>query len=175
MSEKEIINEKNRINLKPKNIENDENIHIFSYLTFAWIHSLIAKGAKGLIQKPEDVFNLPIAAKPHMVRTVVKKHQSNLLKQSDKCGQKHLKNQSKRTKYDHSKISLTKLLVKCFGVEFLWIGILKFLEDLFTFSTPVLLSFLIRFLKTGHGSWGLIYAGGMLLTEITGMFTKDNL
>lgn len=90
----------------------------FSKVIFHWVTPLISKGVRGLLNKVDDLFDLPECLS---VSTVRGQLQRNLFNTG----------------------SLFKALHRSFGVEFYLIGILRFLSDTLGFAGPLLLGGLL--------------------------------
>ncbi|KAL1438481.1 hypothetical protein MTO96_048092 [Rhipicephalus appendiculatus] len=133
-----------------------EDTNFFSLLTFWWVGRLMRRGYRGHIQEPDDLYDLPVSLRPEEVV------------------------QGLYRKVDASK-PLPGLLVlfhRCIGKQYYAIGVLKFLADVLSFASPVLLNRLIMFLEEGPGqgpAWsGYAYASGLTLACLVGAFLSSH-
>ena len=86
------------------------------------------KGRMGLLQTPDDVFDVP----PAMAASVVSE---KFRAARDSLG------------FSDSGIVVMRILFKCFGAQFFAIGSLKFIADCAGFASPLLLSGLLTFME----------------------------
>ncbi|XP_050029460.1 ATP-binding cassette sub-family C member 10 [Dermacentor andersoni] len=129
-----------------------EDTNIFSLLTFWWVGRLMRRGYRGHIQEPDDLHDLPVSLRPGEVIR-------GLYRKVDTSG---------------SLPSLLVLFHRCVGQQYYAIGVLKFLADVLSFASPVLLNRLVMFLEEGPGqgpAWsGYAYASGLALACLLGAF-----
>nr|XP_037287363.1 multidrug resistance-associated protein 7-like [Rhipicephalus microplus] len=133
-----------------------EDTNFFSLLTFWWVGRLMRRGYRGHIQEPDDLYDLPVSLRPE---EVVRELYQNV---------------------DASKPlpSLLMLFHRCLGKQYYAIGVLKFLADVLSFASPVLLNRLIMFLEEGPGqgpAWsGYAYASGLTFACLVGAFLSSH-
>lgn len=95
-----------------------DNSFFFSKVIFHWVTPLIAKGARGLLNKVDDLFDLPECLTVTVIRGTLQRHLFNTR-------------------------SLFKALHRAFGLEFYLIGLLRFISDTLGFAGPLLLGGLL--------------------------------
>lgn len=71
-----------------------------------------------------------------------------------------------------NKLTLCKLLHKCFGWEFYSVGILKFIADSTSFMGPLLLNKLIGFIEDKNEPimYGYLYASLIFVSALIGKY-----
>jgi ATP-binding cassette subfamily C (CFTR/MRP) protein 10 len=129
--------------------------NFFSKFVFFWVNPLIRKGRMGLLQSPDDVFEVPIEMD---TSSLSQKFHSNMERLSD----------SNRA----GKTVILRVLFNCFGRQFFAIGVLKFMADCSGFAGPLLLNELLTFMESQEKDmmWGYIYASGLAAsTFVTAM------
>ena len=105
-----------------------EESPFLSKFVFYWVNPLIKKGRMGLLQTPDDVFDVP----PAMAASVVSER-FHAARQSPGFGD--------------SGVIVLRVLFKCFGAQFFAIGSLKFIADCAGFASPLLLNGLLAFME----------------------------
>ena len=135
----------------------EEEANFFSRTFFFWVKPLMKKGAKGLLQKADDLFYLPLNLDTKMIKEIF---QSILRLQKLKSHSAY-KPHPKRRNLERSatvesgdeitrkplQVSLIKALYRAFGLFYMAIGILKFLADCLAFAGPILLNYLVNFME----------------------------
>ena len=106
-----------------------EDSTFLSKFVFYWVNPLIKKGRMGLLQTPDDVFDVP----PAMAASVVSE---KFRAARDSLGMRR-----------DSGIVVMRVLFKCFGAQFFAIGSLKFIADCAGFASPLLLNGLLAFME----------------------------
>jgi ATP-binding cassette subfamily C (CFTR/MRP) protein 10 len=116
-----------------------------SKLFIYWVNPLIAKGRRGKLHTPDDLFGLP-----YDMDTFILGQEFQMAKSS-------VQNNSQ------DRVPLLKILLKLFTKPFVLGGILKFLADLAGFASPLLLNRIVSFMesKDDNISWGYLYAFGL--------------
>lgn len=140
----------------------NEHYSLFSWLTFSWVEKLISKGEKKRLQHTNDLFDLPEWLTPiHVsskVEEVFRHHPSVRSTSSIHLPADHQSRVPKK--------SLLQALHKCYGKQFYAIGFLKFIADIFEFTSPVFLNLLIQFLSNKEEplKHGYYYMAGLIST-----------
>jgi hypothetical protein len=118
-----------------------------------WVNPLIVKGRHGKLESADDVFDLPIKSS---AAEVGERFWSILSECRTLAELTH-------------KSFLLKSLSKSFIVEFLSIGILKFVADCAGFASPLLLNLVVTFMedKDADHRWGYTYALGLAASSLT--------
>nr|XP_010972089.1 ATP-binding cassette sub-family C member 10 isoform X2 [Camelus bactrianus] len=109
-----------------------------SRFSYAWLAPLLARGARGELQQPQDICHLPRRLHPTYLARVFQAHWQEGAR-------------------------LCKALCGAFGQCYLALGLLKLVGTMLGFSGPLLLSLLVGFLEEGREplSNGLLYALGL--------------
>ncbi|XP_032319024.1 multidrug resistance-associated protein 7 isoform X4 [Camelus ferus] len=109
-----------------------------SRFSYAWLAPLLARGARGELQQPQDICHLPRRLHPTYLAHVFQAHWQEGAR-------------------------LWKALYGAFGQCYLALGLLKLVGTMLGFSGPLLLSLLVGFLEEGREplSNGLLYALGL--------------
>ncbi|KAH6942211.1 hypothetical protein HPB50_001780 [Hyalomma asiaticum] len=129
-----------------------EDTNFFSLLTFWWVGRLMRRGYRGHIQEPDDLHDLPVSLRPEEV----------------------VQGLYRKVNTSESLPTLLVLFHRCVGKQYYAIGVLKFLADVLSFASPILLNRLVMFLEEGPGqgpAWsGYAYASGLALACLFGAF-----
>ncbi|XP_077017993.1 ATP-binding cassette sub-family C member 10 isoform X2 [Tamandua tetradactyla] len=118
-----------------------------SRFSYAWLAPLLARGARGELQQPQDTCRLPHRLHPAYLACIFQAHWQE-------------------------GTQLWRALFGAFGWRYLALGLLKLVGTMLGFSGPLLLSLLVGFLEEGQEplSQGLLYAlglaGGALLGAV---------
>ncbi|XP_037699129.1 multidrug resistance-associated protein 7 isoform X3 [Choloepus didactylus] len=118
-----------------------------SRFSYAWLAPMLARGAHGELQEPQDTCHLPHRLHPAYLARIF---------------QVHWQKGSR----------LWRALFRAFGRLYLALGLLKLVGTMLSFSGPLLLSLLVGFLENGQEplSQGLLYAlglaGGAVLSAV---------
>jgi len=134
----------------------ESRVKFLNKLFFRWVDPLIKKAYRGNLQSPDDVFDLPENLTPHTVAQGVRKEWESLEKLDPVTSPTEV-----------PKVKLKSLLYKCFGKEFLLIGILKFLNDCSGFAGPILLNCVVSFMENKEESIGNGYVYALFLALST--------
>lgn len=136
------------------NEEADEGAGILSKFFFFWTNPLIDKGMWKQLNGIDDVFHLPPSLEvKHIEREIIANSPSYFT--------------------DGEHFSLTRALMRTFGLPFFLLAIPRLLSDLFTLAGPILLHLLVTTLEDpqpNSSSW--LYAGGMMLTTFAAAMTS---
>ncbi|XP_043508427.1 ATP-binding cassette sub-family C member 10 [Frieseomelitta varia] len=160
-----------------------ENATIISKLIFHWVNPLMEKGVHGSLNNSDDLFDLPEYISTNTINQKIDKHLQNM--QSDVTNRVEnfesiLENNEEETETHiqtiKNKITLFKLLHKCFGCEFYFVGILKFITDSTSFLGPLLLNKLIGFIedKSEPVLYGYLYASLIFISALIGAFCNTH-
>jgi len=124
-------------------------------LLFRWVDPLIGKAYRGTLHHPDDVFDLPESMTAHTVAAMVRR-------QADQMAKLTPVNQ------EVPSIGLVHLLYRCFGRQFLSIGVLKLLGDCSGFAGPLLLHAVVTFMENPGEpiAHGYMYALGLALSSL---------
>ncbi|GMS80294.1 hypothetical protein PENTCL1PPCAC_2469, partial [Pristionchus entomophagus] len=138
------------------NEQADEEAGIFSKIFFWWTNSLIDKGSKKQLNGIDDVFQLPPSLSvAHIEREIIENSPSFFS--------------------DGEHFSLTRALVRTFGVRFFLLAIPRLLSDIFTFFGPILLHLLVTTLEDPEpNSYSWLYAGAMMLSTFAAAMTSTH-
>nr|QUF59457.1 ATP-binding cassette transporter Abcc10 [Brachionus angularis] len=157
----------------------------YSYLTFKWLKPCMKKGFRREIK---TVLNLPKLPSDLNIKLVYSKFMSKYLlnNQNDFLNNpifepnllnvnsylnSNIKYEDVDIKTDLSKKnSLIISLLKSFGGNFMFLGLLRFLNDCLNFSGPILLNQLVQFveLKNSDLKTGIFYAICLFITSLLG-------
>ncbi|KAK7074112.1 Multidrug resistance-associated protein 7, partial [Halocaridina rubra] len=142
----------------------EERVNIFSYLTFHWVNALMLKGSLGYLQSQDDLHDLPNDMRTDVIAQKVQK--TILMSQSIQ------EEDDEVTVVTPGKYSILRVLLKCFGVQFISIGLLKLIGDGLAFAGPLLLNQLVTFIdsKNEDPVKGYTYAGGLIGAALIGSF-----
>uniref|UniRef100_G1PXL2 ATP-binding cassette sub-family C member 10 n=1 Tax=Myotis lucifugus TaxID=59463 RepID=G1PXL2_MYOLU len=121
-----------------------------SRFSYAWLAPLLARGARGNLQQPQDVCRLPYRLHPTYLARVFQAHWQE-------------------------GAQLWRALYGAFGRCYLALGLLKLVGTLLGFSGPLLLSLLVGFLEEGQEplSNGLLYALGLAAGSVLGAVLQN--
>nr|KAF6362437.1 ATP binding cassette subfamily C member 10 [Pipistrellus kuhlii] len=116
-----------------------------SRFSYAWLTPLLARGARGHLQQPQDICRLPYRLHPAYLARVFQAHWQE-------------------------RAQLWRALYRAFGRCYLALGLLKLVGTMLGFSGPLLLSLLVGFLEEGQEplSNGLLYALGLAAGAVLG-------
>lgn len=149
-----------------------------SKLIFHWVNSLMEKGVHGLLNHSDDLFDLPEYISTNTISQKINKHLQNMA--GDTMESNTMEN-SESTLGTHvhiitNKLTLFKLLHKCFGWEFYSVGILKFIADSTSFMGPLLLNKLIGFIEDKNEPimYGYLYASLIFVSALIGAFCNTH-
>ena len=158
-----------------------------SMITFSWVGPLMKRGAKGLIYSVDDVFELPSSLNTVFVSESF--HNVLCHHRTDNDSLHHdviehtsvhrvpgivdenstVSGQLLMSDYKHH-ITILKGLVRTFGTEYFFAGLLKLLGDSMSFVGPILLNMLLNFM-VDHSLplWhGYFYTAALLLSTLLG-------
>jgi len=147
-----------------------------SIITFSWVSPLMKRGARGQIRFVDDVFELPSS-----LNTVfVSERFHNVLCDSRVATDIHnvpgvvndnlaVSDQLLMSEYKHH-TTLLKGLVRTFGIEYFFAGLLKLFGDSMSFVGPILLNLLLNFMvDRSLPLWhGYVYTAALLLSTLVG-------
>lgn len=121
-----------------------------SRFSYAWLTPLLARGARGELQQPQDTCRLPHRLHPAYLARVFQAHWQE-------------------------GAQLWRALYGAFGRFYLALGLLKLLGTMLGFSGPLLLSLLVGFLEEGQEplSKGLLYALGLASGAVLGAVLQN--
>ncbi|GMT11144.1 hypothetical protein PFISCL1PPCAC_2441, partial [Pristionchus fissidentatus] len=134
----------------------DEGAGLLSKCFFWWTNPLIDKGMKKQLNVIDDVFHLPPSLSVgHIEREVIANSPSFYT--------------------DGEHFSLTRALLRTFGLPFFLLAIPRLLSDLFTFAGPILLHLLVTTLEDPDpNSYSWLYAGAMMMTTFMAAMTSTH-
>ncbi|KAM5262891.1 ATP-binding cassette sub-family C member 10 [Ctenodactylus gundi] len=121
-----------------------------SRFSYAWLAPLLARGARGELQQPQDTCHLPRRLHPAYVAHLFQAHWQEGAR-------------------------LWRALYGAFGRCYLALGLLKLVGTMLGFSGPLLLSLLVGFLEEGQEplSHGLLYALGLASGAVLGAVLQN--
>ncbi len=162
--ERHLVNEINEENsnllidsdISPNELMNEEKANLISKLFLYWVGPLMTKGVKKTINSHNDLFKLPLKISSQYVN---KKFSTIFDSRNAENEENSLESKRK---------SLLKSLLKCYGLELLMIGLLKFSADALSFAGPLLLNSLVMYLESGDhmSEEGFYYAIGLFLSTL---------
>jgi len=159
-----------------------------SMITFSWVVPLMKRGAEGRINSLDDVFQLPTSLNTVFVSERFHKvlYDSQAVVNSvDRTPVEHILSVHNvpDVMNDHATVSslflmseykhrttLLNGLMKAFGLEYFFVGLLKLIGDSMSFVGPILLNFLLNFM-VDHSLpvWhGYVYTAALLLSTLLG-------
>jgi len=159
-----------------------------STVTFSWVNPLMKRGAKGLISSVDDVFELPSSLNTVFVserfHNVLCDNRTAVDSQNDSVTERTLSVHTvpevandNLTSVDHLLMSkykhhttLLKGLLRTFGTEYFFAGLLKLLSDSMSFVGPILLNLLLNFMvdRSLPLWYGYAYTAALLLSTLLG-------
>ncbi|XP_006860661.1 PREDICTED: multidrug resistance-associated protein 7 [Chrysochloris asiatica] len=121
-----------------------------SRFSYAWLAPLLARGARGELQQPQDTCRLPHRLHPTYLARIFQAHW-------------------------HEGARLWRALYRAFGQRYLVLGLLKLVATMLGFSGPLLLSLLVGFLEDKQEplSQGLFYALGLSSGAVVGAVLQN--
>ncbi|XP_055982306.1 ATP-binding cassette sub-family C member 10 [Sorex fumeus] len=121
-----------------------------SRFSYAWLSPLLARGARGELQEPQDTCRLPSRLHPAFLTRLLQSHWQE-------------------------GAQLWRALHGAFGRRYLALGVLKLVSTMVGFSGPLLLSLLVGFLEEGQEplSRGVLYALGLASGAVLGAVLQN--
>ncbi|XP_046472173.1 ATP-binding cassette sub-family C member 10 isoform X1 [Neodiprion pinetum] len=157
-----------------------EDATVISKLLFHWVTPLMQKGVKGLLNHSDDLYDLPVDVSTSSVSHDVNRYIHDQIQKR----RGYLSVDATSASYipeilvvsEAPRISLLKLLHKCFGIQCYAVGILKFIADCSGFMGPILLNKLVGFIedKSEQLSLGYMYAALLFLSTLAGAFCNSH-
>lgn len=164
------------------NESEEDTASYFSYLTFGWLRPVMEKGIERGIRSVNDLSKLPKYLNTQLINQQFMSRYNNAdeylnnpivepnLLQDTNFMQTHLNYEDVDFNQAHLfiKNKLVKTLAKNFGREFLFLGLLRLLNDLLGFSGPILLNQLVQFvqIKESELKVGIYYAIALFLSTL---------
>ncbi|XP_043801955.1 ATP-binding cassette sub-family C member 10 [Apis laboriosa] len=147
-----------------------------SKLIFHWVNSLMEKGVHGLLNHSDDLFDLPEYISTNTINQKINKHLQNMTGDINNTMENSESTSGTHVRIITNKITLFKLLHKCFGWEFYSVGILKFITDSTLFMGPLLLNKLIGFIEDKNEPimYGYLYASLIFISALIGAFCNTH-
>lgn len=147
-----------------------------SKLIFHWVNSLMEKGVHGLLNHSDDLFDLPEYISTNTINQKINKHLQNMADDTTNTLENSESTLGTHVHIITNKITLFKLLHKCFGWEFYSVGILKFIADSTSFMGPLLLNKLIGFIEDKNEPimYGYLYASLIFVSALIGAFCNTH-
>ncbi|XP_054002835.1 ATP-binding cassette sub-family C member 10 [Hylaeus anthracinus] len=149
-----------------------ENATAISKLLFNWVNPLMKKGVHGLLNNSDDLFDLPEYISTNTISQKIDKHLQNVPRNVNDRRENNGLTLETDVETIRNKMTLFRLLHKCFGWEFYSVGILKFITDCTSFMGPILLNKLVGFIedKDESVSYGYLYASLIFISALIGAF-----
>lgn len=121
-----------------------------SRFSYTWLTPLLARGARGELQQPQDTCRLPSRLHPTYLTQLFQAHWQE-------------------------GSQLCRALYGAFGQRYLALGVLKLVSTMLGFSGPLLLSLLVGFLEEGQEplSNGVLYALGLSVGAVLGAVLQN--
>ncbi|XP_037084927.1 multidrug resistance-associated protein 7-like [Pollicipes pollicipes] len=140
----------------------------FSLLTFWWTQPLMRRGRRRQLHTIADLHQLPRALSTDRVDA---KFTACLRRRAAALQARVDADTLLEAPPPTSQVSLLGVLMRCFGVEYLLLGVLKFVADLSTFAGPLLLNAIIAFIEDEHQpmSRGYSYAAMICAANVIGV------
>ncbi|CAL7934283.1 unnamed protein product [Xylocopa violacea] len=153
-----------------------EDATITSKLIFHWVNPLMEKGVRGLLNHSDDLFEIPEYISTSTISQKIDKHLQNMPSDINNRMGSTESVLTTDVQVVTNKITLFKLLHKCFGLEFYSVGILKFIGDSTSFMGPLLLNKLIGFVEDKNEplSYGYLYASLIFISALVGAFCNTH-
>ncbi|KAG7213689.1 hypothetical protein KM043_002932 [Ampulex compressa] len=153
-----------------------DNVTITSKLLFHWVTPLMEKGVQGLLNHSDDLFDLPEYISTTTISEEIDTHLNHMPKPVNNGVDQTQMMLETDIKIIHNRMTLFRLLHKCFGWEFYAVGILKFIADCAMFTGPMLLNKLIGFIEDKEEplSYGYLYASLIFITALIGAFCNTH-
>ncbi|XP_017878786.1 multidrug resistance-associated protein 7 [Ceratina calcarata] len=153
-----------------------EDATIISKLIFHWVNPLMQKGVHGLLNHSDDLFELPEYISSGAITQKIDKHLQSMPNDINNRMENTDSVLGMRIQIVTNKMTLFRLLHKCFGLEFYSVGILKFIGDSSTFMGPLLLNRLIGFIedKDEPISYGYLYSSLIIISALIGAFCNTH-
>lgn len=167
----------------------EDKANYYSYLTFAWLKPLMDKGYKCKIEHVEDLSQLPVELNivkicerfltnywpKNLNKNALNEYQNNPIVKPDLLlNAEFIENITNESKDDLNvtQAHLLSALFRCFGKEFLILGVFKLLNDCVNFSGPLLLDQLVQFVEDQDSKLkdGCMYATALFITALIGSF-----
>ncbi|XP_076174317.1 ATP-binding cassette sub-family C member 10 isoform X2 [Ptiloglossa arizonensis] len=149
-----------------------EGATAISKLLFHWVNPLMEKGVHGLLNHSDDLFDLPESVSTGTIIQKIDKHLQTMPRNMND----RIENTELMLETDiqmiTNKMTLFRLLHKCFGWEFYSVGILKFIADCTSFMGPILLNKFVGFVeyKNEAVTYGYLYASLIFISALIGAF-----
>ncbi|GAB6021503.1 Multidrug resistance-associated protein 7 [Chamberlinius hualienensis] len=116
--------------------------HFISRLVLSWVNPLLARGSQQNVTSIDDVFELPARLKTTFIDTKFWIVFRNLqMKQA-------ISSLQRTGIVSAAKISVLRVIIATFGVEYFSLGILKLINDASDFAGPLLLNLLVNFVDS---------------------------
>jgi len=145
-----------------------------SIITFSWVDPLMKRGAKSRIRSVNDVFELPSSLNTVFVCECFHNVLCDSMANVDRYTLPGIDNSAVSDQllvsdYKH-RTTLLKGLMRTFGTEYFFAGLLKLFGDSMSFVGPILLNLLLNFM-VDHSLplWhGYVYTAALLLSTLLG-------
>ncbi|XP_076672465.1 ATP-binding cassette sub-family C member 10 isoform X2 [Andrena cerasifolii] len=149
-----------------------ENATTTSKLSFHWVHLLLEKGVRGVLNHSDDLFDLPEYVSTNTISRKIDKYFQTMPSDVNNRMENTELMAEGDVKIIRNEMTLFRLLHKCFGWEFYSVGILKFIADCTTFMGPILLNKLVGFVEDKNEpiSYGYLYASLIFISALIGAF-----
>lgn len=187
------LNDRNRYNQQNIELTSDEDkANYNSYITINWLKNVMQKGYKRELNTIEQLAKLPFDLNINKIcKRFMNKYTNDsnnidenpiinpeLLIQERINNEASMYNDEFQVQYQPqsniqyqeriSKRTLISALMRCFGKQFLLLGIIKLLNDALNFSGPLLLNKLVEFIEINSTSLkiGCMYAGALFISSL---------
>lgn len=145
-----------------------------SIITFSWVDPLMKRGARGHIWSVDDIFELPSSLNTVFVSNSFHSVLCDNSAATDRHSVPGIDNsavddQLLMSDYKHC-TTLLKGLMRTFGIEYFFAGLLKLFGDSMSFVGPILLNLLLNFMvDRSLPLWhGYVYTAALLLSTLLG-------
>jgi hypothetical protein len=116
-------------------------ISSFYELLFCWTNPLLRKGYQRELKQVDDVFELPASLDLHSLEKVLPVNQNNEANQP--IGEEELQSPHQ----PEMPFFFAPILLRVYGFQFLLLGFVRLIGDIFKFASPILLHLLITSLQ----------------------------
>jgi hypothetical protein len=164
----------------------EDKANYISYITLGWLQNVMSKGYKRQLNTIDDLSQLPYDLN---INTICKRFMAkytndhniednpiinpDVLVQTQSEGQDDVQIEFRPSNQERvSKRTLVNALIRCFGYQFMMLGLIKLFNDSLNFAGPLLLNRLVEYIEIDSQDLklGCMYAGGLFLSSIISSF-----
>jgi len=170
------------IQTKSESKAEEDQANYLSYLMFGWLQPIMVKGYQKQIHMIDHLSQLPIDLDVSQVcdsfmkkyNSNTEQHQNNPIINPEILLNQHTYEDLSTDTTPSVTITSTKnlgsALMRSFGRKFMILGVFKLLNDIISFSGPLLLNQLVQFVETKNAKLkdGCMFAAALLLSTLVG-------